>query len=495
MALRNVEREESRAAGYDSWRLKGPDGEYIAAFDRFAHSIRDEKFATRKRYCEVVSRFIDYLHEVGIIGAGPVTRTQVNDAIDYYILLLRDGERLSLRARQSAGSDGAEEIVRREAALRQVAARLGIVPLAAGSWSNTTAPLNRFLHLCALLQEEAHELAVFRAKVGARAIEDAYIDSRPLLEAIEGSQLFSKAEVANIKLSSALGAVIRFRGEDLRRPKGIKGPKISAAQHDTVALDFPMEHFQKLLNAATSWRDRTLWLLTAASGIRRSEALNVEWHHIDIDAQVVYVLDPLHRRYGRDLSEGDRLDRFKGRVVSWTYLRMPYRQQFFDALLEYRRREYVLPEDGNDYVFQFVESGKRGIPYRQASDNALNKSFTGAVKRAGILGPATDSSHVWTQHSLRHAYGVYMLNDFQVAGQPLPGLTETEVQLLMGHEQIASTRQYARPKEARLRQKLAIHDQLLLGYEALPELSALPAPFAKRLSLDGAAEKETENVN
>ena len=83
MALRNVEREVTRAGGYDSWRLKGPDGVYIEAFDRFAHHVRDEKFATRKRDCEVVSRFIDYLYEVGVLGAAPVTRTQVNDAIDY----------------------------------------------------------------------------------------------------------------------------------------------------------------------------------------------------------------------------------------------------------------------------------------------------------------------------------------------------------------------------------------------------------------------------
>jgi len=86
-----------------------------------------------------------------------------------------------------------------------------------------------------------------------------------------------------------------------------------------------------------------------------------------------------------------------------------------------------------------------------------------------------------------------MLNDFQVAGQPLPGLTETEVQLLMGHEQITSTRQYARPKEARLRQKLAIHDRLHLGYETYPELALaeLPAPLAKRLGRQGSVEKET----
>jgi len=82
-----------------------------------------------------------------------------------------------------------------------------------------------------------------------------------------------------------------------------------------------------------------------------------------------------------------------------------------------------------------------------------------------------------------------MLNDFRVAGQELPGLTEAEVQLLMGHKLISSTRKYARPKETRLRQKLAMHDQMLLGYDAPHALEGLPAPFLERLRL------QQENLN
>jgi exodeoxyribonuclease V alpha subunit len=70
MALRNVARKESRLTGTESFRLRDPHGNYILAFDEFAKSIEDQKYATRKRYCEVVSCFIDYL---------PLTRlTQVH---------------------------------------------------------------------------------------------------------------------------------------------------------------------------------------------------------------------------------------------------------------------------------------------------------------------------------------------------------------------------------------------------------------------------------
>jgi hypothetical protein len=76
-----------------------------------------------------------------------------------------------------------------------------------------------------------------------------------------------------------------------------------------------------------------------------------------------------------------------------------------------------------------------------------------------------------------------MLNDFQVPGQAFPGLKETEVQMLMGHTHINSTRKYARTKENRLKQKLALHDHLLLGYEVTNDFASLPAPFVERLRL------------
>lgn len=93
-----------------------------------------------------------------------------------------------------------------------------------------------------------------------------------------------------------------------------------------------------------------------------------------------------------------------------------------------------------------------------------------------------NQAYVWTQHSFRHAYGIYMLNNFQVPGQHHPGLTETEVQLLMGHKSILSTRQYARPTEVNLKRKLALYDQVLLGSNGFDEIDLLPAPFAARLN-------------
>ncbi|WP_295004589.1 site-specific integrase [uncultured Dechloromonas sp.] len=484
MSLKNVKREEVVVVGKVSWRLTDCDGFPVPVFDEFCRSIAGDAFATRRRYAIVVSRFIDYLYEVEILGKGPVTRSAVNQAIDYYLLLLSHGENISLGAtaieRDVTGV--ADELRQREAALKRVANRLEIRALQPGSWDNTLAALNRFLRLCAMLENEAREIAMLRGGVTKELVEASTLDYTPLLEAIDGASMLSRAEVQHIKQSSMLGGVIRFRGSELSRPRGLSGGRKRKKQADLELLEFPMAQFPKLLEATFSWRDKALWTLLAASGIRRSEALNLEWEHIDFENETVYVLDPDYTRYGRDLPEDERFSRFKGRVVSWTYLRQPYRSWFFEFLLQYRQQEYVLPVDGNNFVFQYLRGQHAGKPLREAADSTLNEAFTAAVIRAGIKGPPFAPEHVMTVHSLRHAYGMHMLNDFNVPGQLMPGLTEAEVQLLMGHEDINSTRKYARPRPAKLMEKLVRHDQAMMAHQ--DSMTGLPPAIASRLLTD-----------
>jgi integrase len=484
MSLRNVRRLESVSNGKVTWRLLDCNGLSISVFDEFCRKIADEAYATKQRYAVVVSRFIDYLYEVEIIGQGPVTRSAVNEAIDYYLLLLAHGDNINLGADVIANdSTGvAADLRLRETALKQVAHRLKITPLKSGSWSNTLAALNRFLRLCQMLANEAREIAIVQGGLDKALVEASAMDYAPLLEAVDGSLKLSLVEVQHIKQASMLGGVIRFRGAELERPKGLLAGRNRSKQLDLAVLEFPMHQFTTFLEATTSWRDKALWTLLAASGIRRSEALNLEWEHVSIEEELVYVLDPELTRYGRDLPEQERISRFKGRVVSWTYLRQPYRSWFFEFLLQYRQHEYVLPRDGNNFVFQYRYGEYAGRPLREAADSTLNDAFTSVVKRAGIAGPPALPSHVWTAHSLRHAYGMYMLNDFEVPGQAMPGLTEAEVQLLMGHADINSTRKYARRRDNRLKEKLIRHDRAMLPIS--DSISGLPPAIASRLVLE-----------
>lgn len=476
MALVNVRKEEVNEYGHQSWRLYDPLGVPIAAFGVFCDKLSGMRPATRTRYSTVVARFIDYLYEVKVLGGAPVSRATVNNAIEFYLVLLRSGEHISLAIGKREHGHYAEGGKDKEDALRQVARRLGIEPLASGSWDNTIAALNNFLRLCAILEGEAKDMAQSRGGIDSTLVATAAWDCRPLLEAVEGMTSFSPEEVQHLKQSSMLGGVIRFRGTELTRPRGLRKSVRQQRQLDVDGKDFPREHFPALLSAATTWRDRALWTLLLASGIRRSEALNLQWCDIDFAKREVFVLDPESLRYGREMSQAERDLRFKGRTVSRTYLFLPYRDWFFEYLSRYRKDEYRLPQDGNDFVFQYLITPHLGKPLHQATDETLNSAFTSAVERARIPGPPVAPDHVWTGHSLRHAYGVFMLNDYAVPGQAMPGLTLTELQQLMGHKDINSTRKYARERTSRLLTKLKAHDQQFIQGDAPAPCLPPPAP-------------------
>lgn len=478
MALLHVRKEEVNQFGQSSWRLYDPSGVPISVFDEFCRKLAGLKYATRRRYTTVVARFIDYLYEVQVLGSAPVSRAVINDAIDYYLALLRSGDKLSLAVGKRERARYAEGSQTRETALRGVAQRLGIKPLSSSSWDNTLAALNQFLRLCVLLEREAKEIALLKGGLDRSLVGDAEWDYGPLLKAVDGVKSFSAEEVQHIRHSTMLGGVIRFRGDELKRPKGLRKSYRQQTQVDVDSLDFPESYFPDLLKRATSWRDRALWTLLLASGIRRSEALNLQWCDIDFSAREVYVLDPELLRYGREVTAQDREHRFKGRAVSRTYLRQPYRNWFFEYLSLYRKSEYRLPSDGNDFVFQYLISPHFGRPLHEATDETLNSAFTSAVKRGKIPGPPIARDYVWTAHSLRHAYGRFMLNDYKVPGQTQPGLTEAEVQLLMGHKDINSTRRYAKLRSDRLQAKLLAHDQKFIQGDADGDVRLVPPCLA-----------------
>ncbi|SFD62355.1 Phage integrase family protein [Paracidovorax konjaci] len=476
MSLVHVRREEVNEFGRLSWSLYDPAGVPITVFSEFCRKLGGAKFETRRRYATVVARFIDYLYEVKVLGGGAVTRAVLNDSIDYYLELLRSGENISLRVGSHQKGRYQEGDDAREAALKEIARRLSIKPLASGSWSNTIAALNNFLRLCSMLEREAKEMAILKGGIDRSLVADAEWDYKPLLEAVDGVTRLSRAEAQHLKQSTMLGGVIRFRSSTLVRPKGLQKSARQQLQIDQNFLDFPLQHFPALIAAATSWRDRALWTLLLASGIRRSEALNLQWCDINFSERMVYVLDPDELRYGREMPKAEREKRFKGRAVSRTYLFLPYRTWFFEYLKKYRAEEYRLPEDQNDFVFQYLISPHFGRPLVEASDETLNSAFTSAVIRAQIPGPSIAPTHVWTGHSLRHAYGVYMLNDYVIPNQALPGLTIAEVQQLMGHKHVSATKKYARERATRLQAKLKAHDRLIIQGEV--QMPCLEAPGA-----------------
>jgi integrase len=114
-----------------------------------------------------------------------------------------------------------------------------------------------------------------------------------------------------------------------------------------------------------------------------------------------------------------------------------------------------------------------------ASDAAMGKSFKKAIALANV--PIPFGRKDWTLHSLRHLYGVYMLNDIPIDRENnVFGLDLTEVQMLMGHKSINQTRHYARSKENKLEKKLENADKELF-YKCMPNINKIPHSLAQKL--------------
>jgi integrase len=278
-----------------------------------------------------------------------------------------------------------------------------------------------------------------------------------------------------------LGSVAKFNPHGIERPRRLSGQTghASSIRRD---LDFPLEWLPALIENAGSWRDRALWLLLAAAGLRISEAKNLLLEDIDLEQQEVFVLDPAGRRFAIPAADS-RIHRFKGRTMAVTYLFAPLREEFFKALEQYLRNEFVPAYKPGEpqYLFQCVEPSYRGRPLVEASDSAIAQNFKRAVRLARV--PLPHGAREWTPHSLRHLYGVYMLNDYPI--NPALGdfgLELTEVQMLMGHTSIKSTAHYARSKLRRLAAKLQASDEVMLGLSD-DEVSRLPNEVVRRLRL------------
>ena len=125
----------------------------------------------------------------------------------------------------------------------------------------------------------------------------------------------------------------------------------------------------------------------------------------------------------------------------------------FDALLKLK---YQPPFSSDGLVFLKETDDEYGQPLFEAQNKTLNEAFRAAQNRIGL---ALELS----LHSLRHMYGVFLKNDFPDYERGQIGLSDTEIQLMMGHASPLSTAIYARQRQDKILMKMEILDRELRG--------------------------------
>jgi hypothetical protein len=154
LGLKNLVRVELSRHGQRIWELRTLDAEPVHAFTVFCEKNSDYSPRTQKRYAEAVSRFLDYLYEAQVFGHEPVTASHLNNIVEAYPLLLRDGSDVTARRVIERATDAPHDLW-----LAKVAQGLRWKPISPAGFSNTLAGINRFLLLSESLSQEAYERA------------------------------------------------------------------------------------------------------------------------------------------------------------------------------------------------------------------------------------------------------------------------------------------------------------------------------------------------
>ncbi|MCE7729355.1 tyrosine-type recombinase/integrase [Vibrio campbellii] len=411
-------------------------GNPVLGFDMYYdYLIEHNTVSTTETYCKHLARFFDYLAEVSELAPSydfneerhkHVTALFLRDVIGAYPKFLQAGEHNS------------------SILMSQVAKNLNRKPLQPSSLSPITAAINVFLELSEVFKLRLLEMQELGEDVGLISDEALF---PTMLKKTETSQ----RERVKINSRSMLAGVVSG-GAKLHRISTLKAPTVK--KNDPTDKDFPSEEFVHFIeNGFTNFRDKALYSLAGAAGLRPSEPELILFSDLNFETQEVFIVDPKTRplsdyNYYLTAQEKDALE-FKGRATKRTLLIEPWGAMFWHYLNLYLEHEYV-PTDKHPFVFQKIHRNHKGEPFFETDDKTKRDNFKDAVKRANI-------SVERQRHGLRHMYGVFLRNYYpnDTGGFGLP---ETTVQKVMGHLSIDSTLIYARLELSlmRTRHKLAL---------------------------------------
>jgi integrase len=209
------------------------------------------------------------------------------------------------------------------------------------------------------------------------------------------------------KLTMVVGAVLeRARRRSLISDNPARRlDKLKEPAYDDLDFYEPDEVW-RLVDAAASEQDGTIFLLLAFSGLRRGEALALTWRDIDFGRHVI--------RVRANWSHGQLVSTKGGRVRS-----VPLVAQLAGSLRELHDRAHHA--DPDDPVF-CNEAGER------LDGSALRRRFISARTRAGL--------RPLRMHDLRHSF----------ASLAIGTASPVEVQAWAGHQDARTTARYTHYK-------------------------------------------------
>nr|WP_288145051.1 site-specific integrase [Marinobacter sp.] len=204
---------------------------------------------------------------------------------------------------------------------------------------------------------------------------------------------------------------------------------------------FPIDKILELIKNASSYRDICLFSLMAGTGIRTSEAMQLRFDDLLIEEELVKILPYADRIQVYD----DLTDRqitelaFKGRTTKYVLFLSPFKEIFFEYLLNYLSEERDRFNPSHEFVFVTMANNAQGLTWFDKDSTSHNRTFKEAQRRIGIK-----EKDLYSLHSLRHFYGTWLRN-YQPNGEGGFGFPLGVVKKHMGHKFESTTEGYSLP--------------------------------------------------
>ncbi len=414
---KNVTLRRVKMNGFDSYTLIGPEGEEIEAFNVYKRANASLSPNTLKNYCHHIADLYDFLleasyHLANIAGQNGISTHQLRVALNAWDDYLVNGCNSSNEIAVLVSTTLPSPLISRKSSNLKHAPLRGLLKLS----NQIRSEQETFVKLG--FSNEAVDLSILYPQIN-RSIQIDRFQRRKILE------------------SSMLAGAIA--GGAKSRKDTVLPTKSSKKSLETVKA-FPFDQAIPLIQNCSTYRDKALYSLYAASGCRQHEGLQILWSDINVGAREVKLIDPalrpkFHETYAGLTNAEQRRLSWKGRTTADTFLIEPFASEFFTYLEQYLRHEYIAHND-HEFVFQHLTRRYAGRPYFLSTSETRSQAFYRAA-RGLVLPPEIDGPH-----TLRHMYGTYVLNYFPRSDGGY-GMPIEDVKTWMGHANIKDTMRYA----------------------------------------------------
>lgn len=448
-----------------SFRLLCNDDVLEKFFDHWSHSLSNNySYQTTKTYSYAVCNFLNFLIEMSRLN-GSLTPFFLYEVLESYESFL------------AFGKDSEIKII------ADTAINLKSNCLSGSSIETYFAAVNSFIDASNNMRE-----GMLQLEERGYLSKDIASTTSLLLSAYENTP--SKVKAA-IKKNSWLAGCLSGGYKKLKRRKiQIKSKPKMIIRTDNYGGDeksFPIDLCSKLIYSTDCLRDRTLWSLIAATGVRISEALSIFTSDIKFSLNSdktpkIFIIPPETRidSLKNFLTENEisKLSH-KGRTHPDTFLIEPFATIFWDALADYTEQENLKDKkrgvpNYHPFLFRNLKNGNHVV----SSYMSLLERFQKAAKKI--------TGNTYGFHSLRHMYAYYLCN---YCPSPDPkknkefGLDISLVQKYMGHSSIETTKRYARTDLDLLHITMATANMLRMSQDSFTVMDVHIQHVEKQLSV------------